>query len=352
MAEIPATSGSVGVRISVIVPARNEETSIASCLDAILAQSVPPDELIVIDGMSDDRTCEIVRDYSNRESRIRLVVNEARVTPVALNLGLENSRGQILIRIDAHAIPEVDYIERIVAHLDAGDFCGVGGVKVAVGGSTQRSRAIAAALASRFGVGGSAYHYAEAPQEVDHIPFGAYRMSDLRAVGGWDPRLLVNQDFELDYRLRTAGGRLLLDPAIRVKWKSSQTFRDLGYQYARYGAGKAVVARIHPRSVRFRHLLPPAAVVVLSAASVAALTTRRRWPLAPVLPYLGFLLGGAAERRKQEPDLIQVVLAPVALATMHLSWGFGFLRGCLRGVPRQTSDARDDFRNRDLTQAL
>ncbi len=346
-----AGNGRKRFTVSVIIPARNEETSIARCLDAVLSQTRRPDEVIVIDAMSDDRTAEIVRGFIDRGDPVRLFENPQRVTPAALNLGLRATGSDFLVRIDAHAVPGPDYVERIVALLEDGTYAGVGGVKIAVGGDTTMSAAIASGLTSRFGVGGSAYHYATEPQEVDHIPFGAYRTDVLRELGGWDDRLLVNQDFELDYRMGQAGHRILLDPRIRVMWKSSQNLRDLAHQYARYGSGKAVVARIHPRSLKPRHVLPPLAFAGVGAVTAAAAIARKpRW-LALLGPYAGVLLLGPTDRTLRG-DWRQTALAPLVLATMHMSWGYGFWRGVTRGVPKPGGPVRDDFRDRDLSQGL
>lgn len=338
--------------ISVIIPARNEERSIKACLEGLLSQTLLPNEVIVIDGQSADRTVAIVEDFSRRDPRIRVVPNERRVTPVALNIGLAESSGDYLIRIDAHAVPEPDYIERIVKHLDSGEYAGVGGVKVAAGGNSMMGEVIAGALASRFGVGGSKYHYATVPEEVDHIPFGAYRRSDLEAVGGWNPQLLVNQDFELDYRMRASGRRLLLDPNIRIRWKSSQNLRDLSHQYARYGTGKAAVVGMHPRSVKPRHLLLPILVVVMPVGLLFSVLTRRPWMATILLPYAAFLGAGSADEKLHGGQMRRAAIAPVVLLTMHFSWGFGFWRGVARALMGSNKTAPDPFRDRDLTQGV
>lgn len=189
-------------RVSLILPVRNEEISLAACLAALQSQTYGDMEIIVLDGMSDDGTLAIVESHMADDPRIRIVRNEDRVIPAALNLGLKEARGTYLVRFDAHSVAPPDYVERIVHHLDSGLYAGVGGAKIAVGGTSTMSQVIAGALTSRFGVGGSQYHYAEEAMSVDHIPFGAYPVELLRALGGWNPALLANEDFEMDYRVR------------------------------------------------------------------------------------------------------------------------------------------------------
>lgn len=334
--------------VTIIIPARNEESSIAQCLRGIQAQTYPANEVLVIDGNSDDATASIVRDYAQSDPRIRLIANEARVTPVALNIGLANATSTVLIRIDAHAVPAKDYVERIVHHLTTGKWAGVGGVKVALGGASRLSQVIAAALSSKYGVGGSAYHHATTAQETDHIPFGAYLVDTLRAVGGWNSHLMVNQDFELDHRIRDAGGRLLLDPQITVRWKSSQNLKDLAHQYRRYGVGKATVARLHPRSLRVRHLLPPALLLLIGTSSALAVLGRPK-AIFMNTPYVAVLASAPlVDKRAFGNRASNIVLAPIVLSVMHLSWGVGFLTGLVR--PHTSRRASDPYRPRDLAQ--
>ena len=125
-------------------------------------------------------------------------------------------------------------------------------------------------MASRFGVGGSTYHWGEEVTDAEHVPFGAYPVDLLRSMGGWDEELVVNQDFELDYRLRAAGHRILFDPAMRIDWECRQSVGALFKQYKRYGGGKVVVALKHPASLRPRHFAAPALVALLGAAAVVS----------------------------------------------------------------------------------
>jgi succinoglycan biosynthesis protein ExoA len=311
-------------RVTVVVPARNEERSIGACLDAVLAQDWDDLEVLVVDGDSTDATAELVEKRSAEDPRVRLLRNPERIIPVSLNLALAEASGRWLVRVDAHATVPPDYVRRCVAHLRTGLYGGVGGRKDGVG-RTPAGRAVAAAMASRFGVGGSTYHFGTQTQDVEHVPFGAYPVDLLRAVGGWDPRLRVNQDFELDYRLRAAGHRILFDPALHIDWECRQSVGDLFRQYRRYGKGKVTVARLHPASVRPRHLAAPALVGLLGLAAAAGL---RRPRAAAVLaaPYLAVLgaataVNAPALDREARPHL------PLAFAAMHLGWGLGFWEG-------------------------
>jgi glycosyltransferase involved in cell wall biosynthesis len=308
--------------VTVVIPARNEETFIAACLDSILTQDWVNLQVIVVDGSSEDTTAAIVAAHAERDKRVELLSNPRRIIPVSLNLALAQARGEWLVRVDAHARIPPNYVRRAVERLRTGRYGGVGGRKDGVG-RTRAGKAIAAAMASPFGVGGSTYHHGTAATEVEHVPFGAYPVAIVRTLGGWDEELAVNQDFEFDRRLREAGHAILFDPGLRIEWESRQTIRDLARQYHRYGRGKVNVAAMHPRSLRPRHLAPPALIVGCVLASSALVAGRPRRAAALLLPYLVTLMvASVSTARRVEPGARRYL--PLAFLAMHLGWGVGF----------------------------
>lgn len=317
-------------RATVIIPARDEEQFIGSCLDAVLAQDLPELQVIVVDGASRDRTADVVRDYARRDPRVELLSNPAGIIPVSLNLAVAAARAPWLVRIDAHATVPPNYVRTAVTHLQQGTWAGVGGRKDG-NGVTPAGRAVAAVMASRFGVGNSAYHYATDVQEVEHVPFGAYDVAVVRQLGGWDERLTVNQDFEFDYRLRRAGHRLLFDPAMTIRWHCRQSVGDLFHQYFRYGRGKVRVAALHRDSLRARHLAAPM-LVVSWLAGLALLAVSPWIGLALLLPYAGALVVASLLTVRQV-DAAARKYVPGAFVAMHVGWGLGFLQGLLRLRP-------------------
>src|ERR1051325_7700034 len=279
--DVPQTDGpgrerraSTSDLVTVVVPARNEENAIGPCLDSILTQDEPNLQVIVVDGASTDRTVEIVREYAARDSRVGLLHNPVAIIPTSLNIALAAARGRWLVRIDAHATIPQGYVRKAAERLRTGRWGGVGGRKDGVG-TTPAGRAIAAAMASPFGVGNSTYHHGTSRRTVDHIPFGAYPTALARELGGWDERCVVNQDFEFDFRLRRAGFELLFDPELAIAWESRQSIPALWRQYRRYGRGKSYVARLHPDSVKLRHLAAPALVAFAAVVTAVALRKPR-----------------------------------------------------------------------------
>ncbi len=311
--------------VTIVIPALNEERSISSCLDSILAQTHTSLEVLVLDGGSTDRTGDVVREYISRDPRVRLINNPGRTQPAAMNLGLAASSGTYLVRIDAHATVAPTYIASAVRHLSTGEWGGVGGRKDAVG-FTPTGRAIAAVLGSRFGVGNSTYHYATSAQTVEHIPFGCYVTAAARELGGWSEHFPVNEDFEFDLRMRNSGRPLLLDPSMVIAWEGRPTVRLLARQYRRYGRAKSKVVLGHPSATSPRHLAAPAVVAMLALATLIA-PWRPKWSLALVAPYLGLLTIGSVAVASKLTTNEERRVVPAALAAMHLPWGLGFWEG-------------------------
>ncbi len=313
--------------VTVIIPARNEEASIGPALDSVSGQTYRHLQIVVVEGGSTDRTSEIIQARMAADPRIEMLSNPRPHIPSSLNLALATARGSLLVRVDAHCTVGPTYVAQLVARLQEGDWGGVGGRKDGVG-VTAAGRAIAAVMASRFGVGNSKYHYATAVEEVDHLPFGAYPVDLVRKLGGWDERLVANEDYELDYRVRQAGERLLLDPQIVIEWECRQSVPDLYRQYVRYGRGKADVAVLHPTSMKARHAAAPALVAWLGLAGLVALRRPRRG-MAMASPYVAALTAASVRvggRLDAGQDAVHV---PGAFLAMHVGWGLGFWTGLI-----------------------
>ena len=311
--------------MTVVIPARNEEDSIAACLRSVLTQDWPSLQVIVVDGASTDSTAQLAADAARQDPRVELISNPRGIIPVSLNLALARARGRWLVRVDAHAEIPPWYVRTAVGHLASGLWGGVGGRKNAVG-TTPAGRVIAVAMSSPFGVGNSTYHYGTRVQPVEHIPFGAYPTELVRRLGGWNEELVVNQDFEFDFRLRQCGYEVLFDPDLTIDWRCRESIGDLYRQYRRYGKGKAKVAWLHPRSVRLRHLAAPALTASWVFAGLLA-PRRPRWALVAVLPYTAAMVAASAYTAPKLDDRRERRWLPAAFVAMHAGWGIGFWEG-------------------------
>jgi len=316
--------------ISVIMPVRDERATIAVAIDSVLTQRTDrPLELVIADGLSTDGTREYLDQRAAADDRVRVVDNTERTTPAGLNAALAAARGIYTVRVDAHSIAPPDFVQRLVTHLDEGRCEGAGGIVRAVGRSPF-GRAVALAHGSRFGIGNAKHHYAETPQFIDHIAHGAYVTDRLRAIGGFDPEFVRNQDYELDHRYRLAGGRLLLDPAVVFDWWVRDAPRPLARQYFQYGYWRFRSLERHPDSFSLRWMVPPALVVALTAGIIASPTRAGRRFLAGTAAAYGFGLSVAAAGQRGSGDAPAVARLPLAFATMHLAWGAGFLTSAAR----------------------
>jgi succinoglycan biosynthesis protein ExoA len=273
--------------VTVVMPVRDEERTVAGAIASVLAQTYAELELLVVDGDSTDGTARLVAEIAARDHRVRLLRNPARTIPCALNVGLPQARGRYLARVDAHASINRSYLRRAVATLDAEpEIAAVGGRRFGVATSPS-GVAIAAAVSSRYGVGDSINHYATTAQDTDHASFGVYRVAVLREVGGWDPDLIVNEDVDLDHRVLGAGHRIHYDPDMCIFWHVRESLPAVVRQYRRYGRGKALMIRKNGRSaMRARHAAPPVLLATLAAAG--AVSAVGLWPLGIALaaPYL------------------------------------------------------------------
>jgi succinoglycan biosynthesis protein ExoA len=321
--------------VTIIVPMRNEEAFIAECLASLRAQAYPADrlEILVMDGASTDRSAEIVAAISRNDPRVRCLPNPRVSQAAGMNDGLQVAHGAIIVRADAHATYGPDYVASCVRHLVAGDAENVGGLQRGTG-TSPFSRAVAAAQNSPFGAGGAAYRLATEPCYTDTVWLGAWRRETLVELGGFNESMLANEDYELNCRLRTQGGRILLDPMLESTYYARGTAASLWRQYFRYGMGKIHCLTLHPASLKLRQAIPPLFVLaLLSAAGLVWLSPRPLLGLATAY-VLVVVLSALQTTRRGGTALFLPLLCIYPI--MHLAWGLGFIRGVLKyGVPRR-----------------
>ncbi|MFP4148944.1 MAG: glycosyltransferase family 2 protein [Nitriliruptoraceae bacterium] len=313
--------------VSVVVPARAAADTLPATVGSILAQHPPPDEIVIAVGPADltDPTESVAdRLHDADPQRIRVVANPSGRTPDALNRGIAATTGQVIARVDAHSVLPPGYLAAAVATLRRSGAANVGAVQRPVA-EHGFGRAVALAMRSPVGTGGAAYRSGQQAGPVDTAYLGVFRREALEAVGGYDPSFDRNQDAELNLRLRAAGYEVWLDPQLVVEYRPRARVGALARQYGQYGRWRRRTVRTHPGSLRIRQLVPPVAVVALGAGAVWSLLRRDARP-AGVLSggYAGVVVGAAAAAAERPREVPATALA---LATMHLSWGLGFLAG-------------------------
>lgn len=318
--------------VSVVIPAHDGGCHIGAALDSVSAQDYGGAiEVIVADGSKQPRLAAMLeRPYPD----VRVVRNPQGSASAGLNHALAAATGEVVVRCDTQAVLPPHYVARAVATLQRTGAANVGGWRHAVG-TGFFERAAALAVTTLLGVGNARHHRGGREGPTDTVYLGTWRRETLEAIGGFNPYLLRNQDYELNWRLRETGGTIWFDPALVVEYRPRGSLWALAMQYFDYGRWKAAMLRRHPRSLRWRQLAAPTLVAGLLASFAAALLGH---PVALLLPlaYLAALAAwsigiGLAQR---EPA---ATLLPLALVTMHVCWGVGALMPTPPRRPRAAS---------------
>ena len=307
--------------VSVILPILNEERDLSNCISAILQQDYPSEiEVILALGPSEDKTTQIAEKLSVSDSRIKLVSNPTGQTAVGLNLAIKVSSNEIICRIDGHSEISNNYVKTSVEILQQKNAVNVGGLMYADSDSGLQ-RVVAQAMRSKLGVGPSKFHTGGSAGESDTVYLGTYKKAAVLAAGGFDERYIRAQDWELNYRLRKNGGLIWFDPRLQVTYRPRSTFKKLAKQYFQYGRWRRVISRQHKNTVNFRYLAPPFAVATNTLSVFFSIIINPLF-ITPLLIYFcALIIGSLFIGRK----VIDKLIMPFVLATMHFSWGIGFI---------------------------
>jgi succinoglycan biosynthesis protein ExoA len=325
--------------VSIIIPCYNEQDTIHKLLEAIYTQSFPRVDLevVIAEGLSTDGTRAQIAAFSDShpDLHIAVVENPTRSIPASLNCALKEAQGEIILRLDAHSMPYPDYVERSVADLEAGLGANVGGIwEIQPGAETWVARSIAAAASHPLGVGDALYRHTDKAAQVDTVPFGAFKRELLALIGFFDESLLSNEDYEFNARIRRSGGRIWLDPSIRSVYFARPTLAKLARQYTRYGFWKWRMLRRYPETLRWRQGLPPLFVLslIVSAAMAVFLPIFRVLLVTEIFIYLIALAAAGVRAAVRQKKVYMVIGLPLAIATMHIAWGAGFLWSMIKGT--------------------
>lgn len=313
--------------VSVIMPVLNEERHLREAVRHILDQDYAGDlEVVIALGPSTDRTdaiaAELVRETADgARCRVRTVPNPTGRTPAGLNAAIEASSHPVVVRVDGHGMLSPGYISTAVRLLAETGAQNVGGIMHAEG-ETSWEQAVAAAMTARIGVGNAAFHTGGEAGPADTVYLGVFRREALERQGGYNEEFIRAQDWELNFRIRSAGGAVWFSPELKVSYRPRPTLRALAKQYKDYGRWRRVVARYHKGSINPRYLAPPAALAGIAAGVLVTPLT----PLGLAIPlaYAVGIVAGSVPAGRGLPVRARLQI-PVALATMHMSWGWGFV---------------------------
>jgi glycosyltransferase involved in cell wall biosynthesis len=330
--------------VSVVMPVRNEARDLAESVEQILGQEYGGDlEVVVAVAPSTDGTERIAADLAAADERVRIVANPTGRTPAGLNVAIAAASHDIIVRVDGHGLLLPGYISRAVQLLESTGAANVGGVMLAVG-HTGFEQAVAHAYRAKVGLGGGQFHVGGEEGPADSVYLGVFRRAVLDRLGGFDEHYHRAQDWELNHRIRQSGDVVWFSPDLAVTYRPRSSWTDLVQQFFHTGRWRREVIRQHPETISPRYLAPPtvtAAVLLGAVGGAAGMVTSHRvlqWGWAAPLGYgAGVVLASFHDTRGL--SWRARAWLPLVLATIHLSWGSGFLFGRRPGRPDGASGA-------------
>lgn len=319
-------------RVTIAMPAYNEEKYIEACIASVQAQDYPAHliEILVADGRSTDRTREILARLAARDTRIQVIDNPARLQAAGLGQIVKQATGDVIVRMDVHCEYAPDYVRKCIETLERTGADNVGGAQRAKARGLFQ-RALCAALASPLGMGGAKYRSPDAEGFVDTVFLGAFRRNVFETVGLWDPNAITNEDAELNQRILDAGGRIYLSRDIVVHYFPRDTFKALAKQYYKYGRGRARTLLKLGTFPTLRPLLP----FLMTTGAVALVALPPLWPIAPaVFATYALVTGAEAVRVARKVGAAAAPLVWAMFPVLHVSHGVGFAAGLVRYLRR------------------
>ena len=325
--------------VSVVMPVYNEEKYIASCIESLLKQDYPKQsmEWIFVDGLSSDNTVSIIQEYKKQyPTLIFIYSNPDKIVPYAMNIGISCSSGKYIVRLDAHAEYAQDYISKCVEYLDTTDADNVGGV-ADTKSNGEVGNAIAKVLSSKFGVGNSQFRTNGKSGYVDTVPFGAFRREVFSKWGGYDERLVRNQDNEMNYRIRKNGGKIYLSDDIHLSYYCRDSIKGISDMAKKNGMWNIITMKLCPGSMGLRHFIPFAFVVSIPLLLLLGLIHWSIWALLAAELTLYTLLDIVFSIKLAEsPKEFFTILAIFPI--FHISYGIGSICGLFEIIKPKYND--------------
>lgn len=324
------------VNVSVVMPVYNESKYIDKCIKSLLQQDYSKNDMewIFVDGNSDDDTVRQITSYKNRyPNLIKIIDNPYRIVPYAMNIGISNSKGKYIVRLDAHADYPPDYISRCIYHLENSDADNVGGVAETKSHGFV-GNCIAKVLSSRFGVGNSKFRIHGRVGYVDTVPFGAFRREVFSKYGGYDERLVRNQDNEMNFRIRKNGGKILLCEDIKLSYYCRDSVKGLVDMAKKNGMWNVITMKLCPGAMGVRHFIPLLFVLSVIFWGLFGCLSKTLWLLLAVELSV-YLLMDLCFAIKQSESIKELFMMIILFPCFHISYGYGSMKGILKLLSKE-----------------
>ena len=326
--------------VMVMMPVRNEQQHLISAVESVLNQNYPGQlEIVLAIGPSVDQTEKVASDLAAKHASVRIITNSKGLTTAGLNLAIQSSKSQVIVRVDAHSELGENYLKRGVEILKDSKSVLVGGIMRAQGKSAFQ-KAVAFGYGSRFGLGGGRYHLGGKSGEAESAYLGIFDAEALKAVGGYDENTIRGEDWDLAQRLKSRGGRVWFSPELVVNYWPRSNIKALAWQFYSTGVWRGELTRRAPAKASLRYFLPPLAMLIMVGLIVSA-SFGIIGELDLIIPLAVYLLAVSFAATTAKFLSIAARLAVfVALPVMHLSWASGFWVGIAFGA-KKTIDAGD-----------
>jgi len=309
--------------VAVVIPAKNAEKTIEKAIFSALNQKIDGQlEICISVAPSKDRTFEIAKRIAMENNNVTLVENPSGKTPTGLNLAIQNTKAQIIVRLDAHAeLFGENYISKALETMKTTGAANVGGLQKPVG-TTPFETAVGIAISSRFGAGDARFRIGGKPGVVDTVYLGVFDRNSIESVGLFDESLIRNQDAELNWRLRQSGKKVWFEPELAASYRPRSTLKEIAEQYFNYGRWRRHVIRVHPRSIKWRQLIPPLNMVLFFAGAILGFF----WAPMFIFPvaYIVAVFFVTITKSKTSKDFIYLI---AIFPAIHFSWAAGFFKG-------------------------
>ncbi|MBK7981508.1 MAG: glycosyltransferase family 2 protein [Ignavibacteriae bacterium] len=319
-------------KFSVVIPCRNEERYIGKCLDSIFNQNYPISkiEIIVVDGISEDNTINIIKEYQKKFNNIILLTNQFKKTPQGLNIGIKNSSGEIIVILGAHATIDKNFIKFNNELIQEKNVYVTGGTQENLG-LTFTQNLIGTAMELPFAMGSAKYRWSNKEQYVDTVVYAAYKKELFNEIGYFEENFTISEDAELNWRIRNAGYKILYSPKIKSYYYPRDSIISFIKQIFRYGILRVNVVKKHFNSIKLLHLIPPIFVIILIITFLTSLLYKVGFNVLLIELGIYFLINIITIFLKLFPNKLSYLLfMPFLIFIMHISWGTGFIYGLIK----------------------